>query len=249
MHTKIRWWLLGLALLVIVVAGRIVYSNIQGQTGLAEIQRRGELRVGLDASFPPFEFLDGDGQVVGLDADIAHAIAKDLGVDVVFVNIGFDGLYDALLAQRVDILISGLPVDPHLTEDVAYSINYFNAGQALVTSNPQIDTIEDLAGQSVAVEWGSLADMEARRLQTTMPDIQINPQPDPQAVLTFDISIVDGVTARGASDKRIVEYLTFDWYAVVVNIDNRALLEQVNKTLSRLLESGEMARLEDKWFQ
>jgi polar amino acid transport system substrate-binding protein len=135
---------------------------------LAEIRRRGTLRVGLDASFPPFETVDANGQIVGLDVDIAQAIAADVGVKVELVNIGFDGLYDALLARRVDLVISGLPYDPLRTQDVAYTVNYFNAGQVLVTraeDDEAIKTVEDLAGRKVAVEWGSQAEMEARRLQ------------------------------------------------------------------------------------
>ncbi len=134
---------------------------------LAEIRRRGTLRVGLDASFPPFETIDETGQIVGLDVDIARAIAADVGVEAELVNIGFDGLYDALLARRVDVIISGLPYDPRWTQDVAYTTNYFNAGQVLVVpADEQVITgVEDLAGRTVAVEWGSQAEMEARRLQ------------------------------------------------------------------------------------
>jgi polar amino acid transport system substrate-binding protein len=243
-----RRWLWGLLLLVLLVGGRTVWLNVQGRSGLAEIQRRGELRVGLDASFPPFETLDGEGQVVGLDADIARAIAADLGVEVAFVNIGFDGLYDALKIGRVDLIISGLPVDPFLTQDVAYSVNYFNAGQVLVTRDAAIREIEDLAGRAVAVEWGSLADMEARRLRETLPTLQVEPQPDPQTALQADIAIVDSVTARSDPNLRLVEYLSDDWYAAAVRIDNTALLTAVNQTLTRLIESGEMDQLQAKWF-
>ena len=62
------------------------------------------------------------------------------------VNIGFDGLYDALLARRADIIISGLPYDPRWTEDVAYTANYFNAGQILVTrtGGASVNEVDDL---------------------------------------------------------------------------------------------------------
>ena len=246
MHAK--RWLIGLLLLVLLLAGRTIFLNFQGRSGLAEIQRRGALRVGLDASFPPFEMLAENGQVVGLDADIARAIAADLGVEVEFVNLGFDGLYDALQAERVDVIISGLPVDPYRTEEVAYSINYFNAGQALVTTDPEIQSLNDLAGRTVAVEWGSMADMEARRLRQTLPDLQLNPQPDPQAALQFETAIVDGVTALSNPERRLVAYLSDDWYAAAVSVENRALLAAINQTLTRLIETGEMKRLQENWF-
>ena len=246
--TERRKWPLLLLLLALILAGRSLYLGWRGRDSLAEIQRRGVLRVGLDASFPPFESLDGQGRVIGLDADLAEAIAADLGVEVAFVNLGFDGLYDALKADQVDILLSGLPVDPRLTQDVAYSINYFNAGQVLLAADPAIESTVDLAQRSVAVEWGSMADMEARRLQKTIPGLTINPQPDPQTALQFELAIVDGVTALGQKERRLVAYLSDDWYAAAVSIEDRALLAQVNRTLRRLIESGQLAAWQEKWF-
>jgi len=249
MRNKAQRWAAVLLILALAAwGGWTAYQHWQAQSGLAEIQRRGVLRVGLDASFPPFESLDEDGQVVGLDADIARAIATDLAMDVEFVNIGFDGLYDALLIERVDMLLSGLPVDPYRTRDVAYSLNYFNAGQVLVTRRDDIQSVDDLMGQTVAVEWGSLADMEARRLQKTIANLQTNPQPDARSALQFDIAIVDGVSALGNSQLRIVEYLSDEWYAAAVSVENSALLAEINKTLERMRESGEMERLQKAWF-
>lgn len=248
-----------LLLLALVLFG--LYAA-RGDDTLAEVRRRGVLRVGLDASFPPFEALNEQGEVVGLDADLARAIGADLGVRVEFVNIGFDGLYDALLARRVELVISGLPVDPRWTKDVAYSATYFNAGQALLVrgegAGAGIAGAEDLAGQTVAVEWGSLADVEARRIGRTAPGLETLPQPTAreavQAVLDgrAGAAIVDNVTARGAlaagDELRLVTMLSDDWYAAAVRIDSRELLAAVNRTLRRLEESGEMAALQERWF-
>ncbi|MBI1879912.1 MAG: transporter substrate-binding domain-containing protein [Chloroflexi bacterium] len=257
---------------------------------LAEIRRRGTLRVGLDASFPPFETIDANGQIVGLDVDIAQAIAADLGVEVELVNIGFDGLYDALLARRVDLVISGLPYDPRWTQDVAYSSNYFNAGQVLVVraGDDQIKTVEDLTGRTVAVEWGSQAEMEARRLVQNPPspsgrgaggEGEISKTSEISASITLlrqetataaldavtnnqaDAAIVDAPSALSAltpspsegegwgGGLKVVTYLTDEWYAAAVHIQSRELLAAVNQTLERLEESGEMVKLQAKWFQ
>ena len=225
---------------------------------LADIQRRGTLRVGLDASFPPFETIDEQGQIVGLDVDLAREIAVDLGVQVELVNIGFDGLYDALLARRADIIISGLPYDPRWTEDVAYTHNYFNAGQVLMArrDSSTIATVEDVAGRTVAVEWGSQADMEGRRLAEEMEGITLLRQPtaaDALAALSAgqaQAAIVDGVTAHSpaAGDLRLVTYLTDEWYAAAVHIESRELLAAVNQTLARLEESGQIAEIQARWL-
>ena len=225
---------------------------------LAEIQRRGVLRVGLDASFPPFETLDDDGQIIGLDVDISRAIAADLGVKAEFVNIGFDGLYDALLAHRVDLILSGLPYDPRLTQDVAYSRHYFNAGQMLVArrDDTRINAIKDLAGHVLAVEWGSQADMEARRLTQNVTGLTLLRRDSAADALDAlfkdqaDAAIVDAVSGVRAFPRglKIITYVSDDWYVAAVDIDSPALLEAVNKALLRLEQSGDMAKMQARWL-
>ncbi|MBE7470308.1 MAG: hypothetical protein DPW09_32240 [Anaerolineae bacterium] len=265
-------------LFILLLFGFWLFLSPRDDGSLAEIQRRGTLRVGLDASFPPFEAIDANGQIVGLDVDIAQAIAADLGVKAEFVNIGFDGLYDALLARRVDVVISGLPYDPRWTQDVAYTSNYFNAGQVLVTraDDQAIKAVEDLAGHTVAVEWGSQAEMEARQLQNPpsptgrgaggegetpkASDIAFDLLRQDSAAAALDAvltgqaeaAIVDAPSALTFSEGgglKIVTYLTDEWYAAAVHLRSRELLAVVNQTLARLEESGEMAQLQAKWFQ
>lgn len=246
-------------LMVALLSPLLWFLLASGDDGaLAQIQRRGRLRVGLDASFPPFESIDAQGQIVGLDVDIARAIAADLGVEAEFANIGFDGLYDALLARRVDIVISGLPYDPRWTRDVAYTRHYFNAGQVLVTlaDDRTISRVEDLAGRTVAVEWGSQADMEGRRLAQDIAGLTLLRQPTAADALATlfnhqaEAAIVDAVSGVSAFPRglNIVTYLTDEWYAAAVHINSRELLEAVNQSLARLEENGEMAGMQARWL-
>ena len=247
----------GLVLLIgLALWGWLSLSDDDGT--LAEIQRRGTLRVGLDASFPPFEMINGNDEIVGLDVDIARAIAADLGVEAEFVNIGFDGLYDALLARRVDIVLSGLPYDPRWTEDVAYTQNYFNAGQMLVTrvDENSINTMEDLTGHTVAIEWGSQADMEGRRLAREIDGITLLRQESAEAALDVllngetDAAIVDAVSGASAFPRglKIITYVSDDWYVGAVHIESQALLEAVNQSFTQLGKSGEMAQMQAEWL-
>lgn len=263
-------------LFILLLLGFWFFLSSRDDGSVAEIRRRGTLRVGLDASFPPFESIDANGQITGLDIDIARAIAADVGVEAEFVNIGFDGLYDALLAHRVDLIISGLPYDPHWTKDVAYTRNYFNAGQVLVTraDDQTIQAAEDLAGHTVAVEWGSQAEMEGRRLseemkkktsevsKTSALSVKLIRQDSAAAALDAvligqaDAAIVDAPSAMtfsqkesGEGDLKIVTYLTDEWYAAAVHIQSRELLAAANQTLSRLDDRGEMEKLQAKWFR
>jgi ABC-type amino acid transport substrate-binding protein len=241
----------------------------QGDDGtLDRVQATGELRVGLDASFPPFESLDAAGNVVGFDADLARAVATRLGAEPVFVNIGFDGLYDALLANRVDVVISGLPYDPRRTQDVIYSQPYFNAGQVLVVragdstmagSGSGTPMPDMLAGRIVAVEWGSQADMEARRLKQTIADLETLPQPTAQDALNAlvagqaDAAIADAVSvyqfmSANGGQVRLVETLTDEPYVIATRIKSRRLAQAADDALTGLRESGTLEALLAKWF-
>jgi ABC-type amino acid transport substrate-binding protein len=259
----------GLIVLLLVIVALGLLARGRGDDGTLErVQATGELRVGLDASFPPFESLDADGNIVGIDADLAQAIAAALGAEPVFVNVGFDGLYDALWAGRVDVIISGLPYDPRRTQDVNYSAPYFNAGQVLVVraddaafiqSRSGIGMPDLLSGRVVAVEWGSLADMEARRLKETAGDMETLPQPTAQDALNAlvtgqaDAAIADAVSAyqfMGENDEgvRIAEVLTDEPYVFATRVKSRRLAGAINDALAELRESGALNELMDRWF-
>lgn len=233
-----RFWILAAIILAIAISARYALVRWQGQSGLNEIQSRGVLRVGMDASFPPFELVTADGDIIGVDADIARAIAADLDVRVEFANIGFDGLYDALTVGRVDMVISGLPIDPFRTRDIAYSENYFNAGQMLATTRTDVQTVADVSGKTVSVEWGSMADLAARKLRDTFDDVTIIPKDDVASVLQTDLFIVDGVTLLSRPDARVVSVLDDTWYAAAVSIENRSLLAAINRTMRRIKENA-----------
>jgi ABC-type amino acid transport substrate-binding protein len=204
-----RWFWLAIVvvLAVLAVAPRLWQAAFAPRDAFWDrIQATGRWHVAMDASFPPFETLDDNGQPVGFDVDLARAIAGQWGVEAEIEGIGFDSLTDAVWASRVDAAISALPFQPHLTEDVAFSKPYFEAGLVLVipAADLTIQTLDDLAGQRVAVEWGSEGDVQARLLRRRMPDLQISPQPTPQDALTAvadgraDAALVDRISALQA---------------------------------------------------
>ena len=263
-NRQTRWPVIGGAtLLLLTTLALALLLRGQGDDGTLErVQTTGELRVGLDASFPPFESLDAAGQVVGFDADLARALAASLGAEPVFVNVSFDGLYDALLAGRVDVIISGLPYDSRRTQDVLYSQPYFNAGQVLVAraDDTTLTDSESLSGRTVAVEWGSLADMEARRLSQTVGELQIVPQPTAREALRAlvagqaDAAIADAVSVyqfigEKKGEVRVVEFLTDEPYVIATRSRSPRLAQAINEALTELRESGALEALRVKWLE
>jgi len=229
----------------------------------ARIQREGLMRVGMDASWPPFEYIDkSTGQIVGFDVDLARAIGQRLGVEVELVNVGFDSLYDALYVGRFDAIVSALPYDPLLYGDVAYSISYFNAGQMLVVRADEIEINEanDLSGKRLGVELASEGDVLGRRLQRKIEGLELEPYMTPQDVLwalkegEVEAAIVDAVSAYQfiaveGGVQVVGDPLTDELYVVAVRLDGALLLKAINEALVEMREDGTLGRLQEKWFR
>lgn len=253
--------LISLALLVAVAGYAFWQRSLQTDETWLRIRRTGVWRVGMDPSFPPFESLDGDGQLVGYDLDLARAIAARWGITITVHGIGFDSLFDAALAGQVDAAISALPVEPRFARDVAYSVPYFEAGLLLVirTEDAGMQRVEDLAGKRLAVELGSAGDAQGRVLQRQLEDLTLLPFSLSQEALRAvasgqaDAALVDGVSAwqfAGHNNEvRLLERAVIsDPYVIVLPARSPDLLEAVNKAIEEMKDDGTLAALRRRWF-
>ncbi len=228
----------------------------------ARIQRDGVFRVGMDASYPPFEVVDESGQFAGYDVDLARALGERWGCKAEFASVHLDGLYDALRADKFDLIISALPYDRTLTRDVLYSSSYFNAGQVLVArrDDTTLTALADLGGDAVAVELGSEAHQLARQIiRDQRLSFTILPQREQAQALESlrqgqaRALICDRVTAHGylarADDLRLVGApLTDAPYVIAVRLDAPQLLAEINAALAEWRSNGFLDDLERRWF-
>jgi ABC-type amino acid transport substrate-binding protein len=227
------------------------------------IQETGVLRVCTDPSWPPFESVNPvTGRVDGLDIELAGLLAGRLapGARAEIVSVGFDSLYDALLAERCDAVLSALPYDPLRTEDVAYSVAYFNAGPALLTRSDAtgIEGVEDLVGRVVGVEWGFVPQGSSRQrdLLRALPLRRYDTAEDALRALhagEVEAAIVDRLAALAYTQE--CEGLRFVGgpiqdvnYVIPVRSDSRALLERIDEVLLEMRQDGTLAALQARWF-
>ncbi len=233
------------------------------------IMETGVLRVCTDPSWIPFEFVDeGTGQIEGFDIDLARLLAGRLAPDVPaqsvvraeLVPLGFDGLYDALLAGRCDAVLSALPFEPTRTQDVVYSVAYFNAGQVLLTreDTTDIEELDDLDGRVVGVEWGFLPEGNSRQ-RSFLSSLGLRRYETAEDVLhalhagEVEAAIVDRITALAYA--RECEGLQFVGeplhdvnYVIPVRPDSPRLLDEINRVLLEMREDGTLEALQERWF-
>jgi ABC-type amino acid transport substrate-binding protein len=225
------------------------------------IQREGVLRVGLDPTFPPFE-VTADSDVVGLDVDLARALADEMGLKANFVYFGYDGLYDALTTEQVDVLISALVIVPGRTRDFAYSEPYFNAGEILVApGDSSVEEMTGLGGKRLAVELGAQGHVEATQWAKRLPDLHVLPYLSADEALgavaagESEAALVDGVSGRlylkehsELNLKRANEPVTVEPYAMVVRIEDETLLSRLDEALSSISAEGDLQNMIEQWL-
>ena len=119
----------------------------------ADIKEAGVLKIGTEAFYPPFEYLDADNTtVIGLDMALFQAIGDELGLTVDVTNMAFDGLLPALDAKRIDVVVAAM-TDTKARQAKYDFVDYFLTGQGIVVpaGNPKgIKDVEDMCGLKVA---------------------------------------------------------------------------------------------------
>jgi polar amino acid transport system substrate-binding protein len=247
------------ALLLALLILRIALGG-EEDGSLTRVQHAGVLIVAFDASYPPFETTDGQGNYSGFDAGLAREIAGRLGVTVQFANISFDSLYDSLTGRKADVVISGLRYEAERTRDVIYTASYFDAGQVLIVR--AVSTFakpSDLAGRRVAVELASEGDVEAQKLAAKTAGMQLEQYSTPDDATTALLSgAVDALVTDHVSALEIIKSATGlrlllppfapDPLVVAGHSEDRTLMSEINRIVKALRDDGTLQRLEEQWF-
>ena len=117
-----------------------------------------KLYVGTNAEFKPYEYLEGD-KITGFDIDFMDAIGKEIGYEVHWVNMGFDGLLPALQMKKVDAVVAGMSQTPERQKAVDFSMPYMftkSEHYVIVNENSPIVKKEELKDKKVGVQIGTI---------------------------------------------------------------------------------------------
>lgn len=219
-------------------------------------ETNGTLVMATNAEFPPYEFREG-GEIVGIDVEIAAAIAAQMGMDFEVEDIAFDSIIPAVQSGKADFGAAGMTVTEDRKQSVDFSESYVTATQVIIVKedNAEIATPDDLEGKTIGVQLGTTGDIYA----SDIPDAtieQYNKGFEAVQSLTqnkIDAVIIDGEPAKvfvsqNEGLKILDEAFTTEEYAICVKKGNTELLDGINTAIAELKESGELQAIVDKYI-
>ena len=221
--------------------------------GLVE---EGQLLVGTDTPFPPFE-IGQPPDISGYDIEVLNAIAENLGLEVTYQDTSFDTIFRDVANGQFDIVAAASTITPERQEKVTFSDPYYEAQQALlVPEGSDIATTADLSGKIVGAQDGTTGETYAND-ETEASEVRGFPEgPDATAALQtgqVEAVIIDQPVAVDALEQGGVvlaeEIATNELYGFAMAPDNTALADAVNGALSDIKEDGTLTELYQKYFK
>ena len=223
-----------------------------------QIKKSGEIRIGTEGAFPPFNYFDERNQLTGFEVDLGNALAQRLGLKPQWIPQSFDSLLIQLNQGRFDFVIASHGVTPERAKAVDFTNPHYCTGGILVSRKGGPKAVRDLAGKVVGVQIGTTY-MEAAQKIPGVKQVRTY-QKDPEALQDLlagrlDAWITDRFVAKQAIKERKLENtlqlgeLVFqERVAMAVAKGNKTVLEALNKALADLMRNGTYTRISQKWF-
>lgn len=223
------------------------------------------LRVGTEATYPPFEMVDKQtGEFSGFDMDLIRAVGANLGYEVKIQSMGFDALIPSLKTDKVDCTISAQSITEDRLKSIDFSDPYFDGGLiiAVRSDDETINSYDDLAGKVLAAEIGTTGAAASERLKEKDPKTQVR---------IFDgigeafMELEKGGAVGVINDFAVTDYYmqtdgkgkiklvgdvfqADEQYGIGIKKGNTEMLNQINEALKEIKDSGEFDQIYEKWF-
>lgn len=218
----------------------------------------GSLKIGTDATFPPFTSKVGD-QYVGLEIELGEKVAAALGCQVQWVNSSFDGIFPALLTGKYDFVIASTTITEERKKSLLFSEPYVDAGQSIATrrDRPAITTLEGLFNRKVGVGLNTtgqfLLEPHAEITLVKFPSVDL-------ALSDLSNGRLDAAVGDGPVFKYMINQsfpnlilhptsLNQEQWGMVFRPGTEPLLEQVNQIIRTFKADGTLQGLEKKYLE
>ena len=217
-----------------------------------------KLYVGTNAEFAPYEYLE-NGKMVGFDIELMDDIGEELGYEIVWSNMSFDGLLPALQMKKIDAVIAGMSQTPERQKAVTFSMPYllFSSDEHYVIVNEESSYVkkEELNGKKIGVQIGTMQEEFAKDLgglpqlynswTGALMDLQQNKI---DAVIIADVSGEEYLkTMKGIKKIDVVEE-NFPGASIALRKGETELAEQINQAILKIDAEGKYLEILKKYF-
>ncbi|AMB86633.1 cystine transporter subunit [Pseudomonas agarici] len=226
---------------------------------LNTIKKAGEIKIGLEGTYPPFSFVDESGKLSGFEVELSEALAHELGVKVKLQATPWDGILAALESKRLDAVVNQVTISEERRKKYDFSAPYTVSGIQALTLKKNLDaikTVDDLAGKKVGVGLGTnyeqwLKDNAPKAIIKTYND-------DPTKFQDLRIGRIDAILidrlaaleyAKKAPDTAAAgDAFSRQEAGIALRKGEPELLDAVNKALDKLRADGTLKQLSEKYF-
>lgn len=257
-------WLVSLGLVMVLSVGLAGCGSSNADNSVKKIKDKKTLVVGTSADYAPFEFpivKNGKKQITGYDILIAKQIAKDMGVKLKVENTEFSSLISDLKGDKVDLILSGMTSTPARKKQVAFSKSYYTVNNYLLVKKAdanKYNTAADTKNAQIGAQQSSTQEQIAKT--QTKGDI-VSEGMVTSLVTELDQGKLDGVVVESEiadnylktnPDKYVKAKIKLNTPSTQSHInvagrkDDKKLMKQVNKTITKLQKNGDMNKLLQK---
>lgn len=258
--------IIALVLAVAMIASVAMLAGCGGtkeNTATADSSDKPTLTMATNAYFPPYEYYEGD-KIIGIDAEVAQAIADKLGMELKIVDIEFDSIITGVQTGKYDMGMAGMTVTDERKQSVDFSDSYATGIQSvIVKEDSEITSVDDILAEGatykVGVQLSTTGDIYITDdLGDAAADRVTEFQTGNDAVVALSSGKVDAVIIDNEPAKSYVasttglkildtEYVAED-YAICFAKENTELRDKVNGALKELIADGTVQKIVDKYI-
>lgn len=218
--------------------------------------QEGKLIMSTNAAFPPYEMTDDNGNVVGIDADIAAAIAEKLGLELVIDDMDFDSALLAVQQGKSDMVMAGVSVDPEREAVMDFSTSYATGVQVIIVKEGSDVTLDNLGDQLIGTQRGTTGEIyctddygadHVAAYDNGISAVQALMNDQVDCVVIDQAPALEFVAANPGLTVLETAYANED-YAIGVNKGNTALLDAINTALAELNADGTIQSILDNYI-
>ena len=252
---------------ILIMALTFVTFGATAETTLERIKRTGKVTVGTEAAFPPFEFVE-NGKIVGYGKDILDYIIADLGVELVQLDLPWQGILPGVLAGKFDFVATTVSVRPKRAKTYAFTVPIAEGTSWLMKrkGDTSIMSVDDVAGKIIAAQLGSGGqaaaedwekDMQARgvgsfgelKLFTAYPELFMAVANGTADVVAGPLPTLAVASKKSEGTFELVSPIRDPSYmGWVTRPEDTDLRDYLSSMILEMRDNGKLYESQDKWF-